>query len=188
MIGIVDESTPFMPNGQIAYALALIVVESQVAARLGSGLPVVLNRTRPFHWAKEGKVIRNNLIFQMTSTDLRIHVCAALTTSANQATARDILLSQRLLPSAVHDGVEKLVIEHRSHTQDGAERAFVRDWFRSSKHRMPEIEHVAKDNPLTWLADAASGIWSDALIGRGEGSLEKLANSMRLAHAWWQHA
>ena len=99
-----------------------------------------------------------------------------------------MLLRERLLPSAVHDGVTKLVIENRSHSQDNDEKAIVRDWFRSTKHKMVDIQHVSKQMPLTWLADAASGIWSDTLIGRGEGSLEKLANSRRLAYAWWQHA
>lgn len=186
MIGVIDESTPFCENGRVAYSLALVVFPKVDSDNLRWDLSNILNRKRPFHWADEGDRVRSNLISNMTKFPIRVHVCAALTSSKQQEEARRSLFSERLLPSMAFEGVTDLLIEQRSAAQDAKDRLLVRDWCRSIRAKMPSIVHVGKENPFTWFADAASGIWSDNLLGRGDGSLSLLANNQKLIHAWWE--
>lgn len=92
-----------------------------------------------------------------------------------------------LLPSAFENGATRLVIERRSRTEIEADVRTVRDWSRTNGQAWrPAIDHVDKNEPLTWLADAASGLWSDALLDRDRGVLAPLVGSRRIRSATWE--
>jgi hypothetical protein len=186
LIGIIDESTPHSLDGRVFYSLALIILERSVADILKVDLPYMLSRKKPFHWADEGPQIKGKIVERIRASEVKIHLAAALVVPANQSQARSDLYENRPLPCAVHGGVTDFIIEGRSHSQNNAETQFIRNWYRQEKISMPNISHDSKDSPLTWVADASAGIWSDVLLGRGEGALEKLANHRRVVHAWWQ--
>jgi hypothetical protein len=188
MYGVIDESAPFISDGQVIYTLALIVLNSADALAIQEDLVSLLNRKNPFHWAEEGPITKRKFITDVSSRNFRIHVCAAFTAQSKQEFARTELLRERLLPSADYDGVNELIIESRSPNQNSHDRAVINNWFREHKLKLPKISHVQKENALTWLADAASGVWSDVLMGRSDGSFETLANNRQLAHSWWQQS
>jgi hypothetical protein len=186
MIGIIDESAPIQKDGQVIYTLSLVVTSSQSVETLQTYLISTLNRKNPFHWAEEGIETKRKFITSLASKNLRIHVFSAITNKSTQEYARAELFRERLLPSANFDGVGELIIEQRSPRQNSFDRATIKNWYRTHKFKMPEINHVNKDNPLTWLADATSGVWSDVLMGRSDRSFETMASNRQLIHVWWQ--
>ena len=76
----------------------------------------------------------------------------------------------------------RLCIETRSTAEVNQDLRSIRNWYRDHRLRCPAIEFADKSEPLTWLADAASGIWADALIGR-DRHLPELIASGCVAHA-----
>jgi hypothetical protein len=92
-----------------------------------------------------------------------------------------------LLPAAFENSVTRLLIERPSRAENEADVRTVRDWSRTNGQAWrPAIDHVDKNEPLTWLADAVSGLWSDALLDRDRGVLAPLVGSRRIRSATWE--
>jgi hypothetical protein len=88
-----------------------------------------------------------------------------------------MLLDQVVFPEA-SGRVNSLVIERRSRAENELDGRLIRDWFRPTSQRIPGYQHVDKTEPLTWLADAASGVRSDALLNRCNGNLDRIVASV----------
>lgn len=147
-----------------------------------------LNRKRPFHWESDlGPNVRAILSGELSSSIVALVVAAAGCRPRDQAATRRSLLSRRLLPAAFDSGVTQLVIERQSRAENEADVRTVRDWSRATRRGWrPKITHVDKTEPLTWLADAASGLWSDAILKRDRGVLASIVGSQRLRSATWE--
>jgi hypothetical protein len=189
VIGIIDESTPWLTaeHDQVLYALALVVAPIAGDDGTGDQLRSSLNRKRPFHWESDtGPNVRRLIVGKLIATSTFVVVAAATCRRKEQMAMRSELLTQNLLPAAEHFGVIRLVVERQSRRENEADVRTVRDWPRA-QHRgwRPVIEHVDKNEPLTWLADAASGLWSDALLNRDRGHLAPLIGSGRVTSATW---
>lgn len=137
-------------------------------------LVATLNRRRPLHWEGEGVVVKQRVVDMLCQLPVAAHVCSAIARRNAQQEARATLLSEHLLERVGAADAGRLVIEQRSRRENERDRSEVRDWFRTSPHRFRGIEHVAKTEPLAWMPDAIAGIWSDAVLGRGEGFIELL--------------
>lgn len=176
MIGVIDESTPwFRPDRSVVlYTIALVIIDDQSgpSARLQAGL----NRRRPFHWESDpGTNVRAVLVDELCAS-VRVVVAARPCHPADQTAVRRQLLETVVLGLAYDIGVNGLVFERQSRAENERDVRTVRDWARAGRRAWrPTIEHVGKDQPTTWLADAAAGIWSDVLLGRPSGHLERVA-------------
>ncbi len=190
MIGIIDESTPWLSDdrSEALYSLALVVIAGEIENEVGVRLRSKLNRKRPFHWESDaGPNVRSTIIDEITANVTSVVVAAAGGRPKDQTETRRGLLTRLLLPGAYENGVTRLVIERQSRAENEADVRTIRDWSRTSGQGWrPTIDHVDKNEPLTWLADAASGLWSDALLDRDRGVLAPLIGSRRIRSATWE--
>lgn len=190
MIGIIDESTPWLTNdrSEVLYSLALVVIAAEIDDEVRVRLRANLNRKRPFHWESDGGPnVRSTVTGELATSASAVVVAAAGCRPREQAETRRDLLVRLLLPAAFENGVTRLVIERQSRAENEADVRTVRDWSRTNGQAWrPEIDHVDKNEPLTWLADAASGLWSDALLDRDRGVLAPLVGSRRIRSATWE--
>jgi hypothetical protein len=174
VIGILDESTPFDVDGRVVYAVAMVLLRVEDRAEVESLVARSFDRRRPFHWERDrGVEVRGRMLSLLESAPIEIVVGAIRCGTRGQAEARAVLLDTVVFPEASRR-VHSLVIERRSRAENELDGRLIRDWFRSTSQRIPGYEHVDKSEPLTWLADAASGIWSDALLHRCHGILNGL--------------
>lgn len=187
-LAVIDESTPAYSPGKVVYSMALAIVLPEDVVAVRSRLIASLRRRRPLHWESEGAVVRQRVIREVCDLPIVVHVASLIVAGNAQPSARSDLLHERLLPLAGQAGAGRLVIERRSKAEDNRDRQEIRTWFRNSDYRLTGIEHVAKDEPLTWVSDALAGVWSDVVLGRGEGHLDALFASGALQSSWqgWQ--
>lgn len=114
MIGIIDESTPWLASGrdEVLYAIALVVIADDLGDEVGVHLRTNLNRKRPFHWESDvGPNVRAKLIDELTASASVIVVAAAGCERKDQTETRRSLLDRSLLPAAFESGVKRLVID-----------------------------------------------------------------------------
>lgn len=183
MIRVVDESTPFDIDGRVVYAVAIVLVTVEDRQMVQSSTERSFDRRRPFHWERDrGSDVRARMLKLLTSAPVEIVLAATRCETRRQAEARARLFGEVVF-QAVVGRVTSLVIERRSRAENEHDGRVIRDWFRPTPQRIPSYDHVDKTDPLTWLADAASGAWSDALLNRGAGNLECLIGSGRLTLA-----
>jgi hypothetical protein len=175
VIGIIDESTPVDRDGRVVYALALVLIDGAAVATVAADLRATLRRSRPFHWERDrGGDVRRRMIDQLINSNVRMAFGASVCDPRGQSAAREVLLDRVLFPVAYEHSVSQLWIEQRSRNENLADGRTVRNWWRPTEQRIPNFVHVDKQHPLAWLADIGSGVWSDALLGRSGGSLERL--------------
>jgi hypothetical protein len=180
VIGVLDESTPFDVDGRVVYAVAMVLMRVEDRAQVESLVARSFDRRRPFHWERDrGVEVRSRMLSLLESAPIGIVVGAVRCGTRGQAEARALLLDRVVFPE-VSGRVSSLIIERRSRAENELDGRLIRDWFRLTSQRIPGYEHVDKTEPLTWLADAASGVWSDALLNRCGGNLERIVASGRL--------
>jgi hypothetical protein len=179
VIGVVDESTPFDVDGRVVYSVAMVLLKLEDRAEVESLVARSFDRRRPFHWERDrGVEVRGRMLSLLESAPIEIVVGAIRCGTRGQAEARAMLLDRVVFPE-VSGRVSSLIIERRSRAENELDGRLIRDWFRSTSQRIPGYEHVDKTEPLTWLADAASGVWTDALLNRCDGNLERIVASRR---------
>lgn len=190
MIGVIDESTPWLTDERdvVLYSIALVVISPRVADEIGVRLVANLNRKRPFHWESDlGPNVRATVTNELSSSSFALIVAAAGCRPREQAATRRSLLSRHLFPAAFDGGVTQLMIERQSRAENEADVRTVRDWSRATRRGWrPSINHVDKTEPLTWLADAASGLWSGAILDRDRVVLASIVGTQRLRSATWE--
>lgn len=186
MIGVIDESTPWLDldTKKLIYALAMVVGPHALLESASQRLRARLNRRRPFHWeADTGPVVRGIVLDELCNEGLQIVVAAAVCGPSTQTAVRRHLIEERLLPVAFELGVEALVIERQSRSEDDVDKRSIRNRSRQQHRWRPEVNHVDKSDSRTWLADAASGLWSDALLGRDRHDALGRISAARTARA-----
>lgn len=186
MIGVIDESVLEVGAATVVYSLAIVTIDNGSATALSAALGAAFPRKAPFHWERDhGAPTRRRMINEMCAAPLEIHVAAAIVRHDQQDLAREWLLGTWLLPSSARRGVGTLMIERRAALQDGRERRFVRNWYRDAGPRMPQTEHISKEERLGWVADAAAGLWSDYVVGRNADWLDLLFSARRVGLTFW---
>jgi len=184
LTAVIDESSPQRADGTVVYVLAAVIVDTDECTTISTELQALFPRRRPFHWeADKGPIVRDRMVDFMISKQLRLYVAGAMVTAPKQQNrTREALLQRRLLTAVSELDVHRLCIETRSTAEVNQDLRSIRNWYRDHRLRCPAIEFADKSEPLTWLADAASGIWADALIGR-DRHLPELIASGCVAHA-----
>jgi hypothetical protein len=178
MIAIIDESTPqFHAPGQVLYGIAAVILHEADQDVVRLQLQGCLHRKRPLHWESEGPVVKRRVVELISELPLSAHVCSLVVRHSQQPDARTRLLTERIWPLARGAGTVSYLIEQRSKSEDERDRRDLRNWSRTHHHQFPAVEHVLKSEPLAWVSDALAGIWTDAVLGRGDGSLRTLMAS-----------
>lgn len=173
-VGVIDESSPEAGDDQVVYTVALVIVDDIDETRVRDALVATLNRRRPMHWESEGSVVKQRFVDELCRLPVTAHVCASIVSRHDQQAARAALLDERLLERAIAADAGRLVIEQRSSDENDRDRQQIRSWFRDRREQFAGIEHVAKAEPLAWMPDTIAGIWSDALLGRGDEFIGQL--------------
>lgn len=168
LTAVIDESSPQRRDGSLVYVMAAVVLDAEDCAAISAELQTMFSRRRPFHWeADKGPVVRDRMVNFIIDRQLRLFVAgASVAVPKQQNRTREVLLHQRLLPVVSEFDVHQLCIEARSAAEVNQDLRSIRNWYRDRRLRCPAIEFAGKADPLTWLADTASGIWADALLGR----------------------
>lgn len=179
MLGVVDESTPAYGTGSFVYALGLVVLPSGQQLTIGDELRQRLNRRNPFHWEREGPLARRHYVDVMSRFPIRMALAAQVTAPSDMSRVRALLMREQLLPVACELGVQELVIESRSAAENNRDTLTVRNWAREHGVRLRH-SFGTKADPLTWLADGAAGLFSDSLLGRGDGEVGVLTSAHKL--------
>ena len=126
-------------------------------------LTLTANRSRPFHWRKEGPVLRSAIIELIGELDLQVYaVLGSAPLRHDIEFVREECLRE-LFRSVSHHEVDRVVIESRERSTSvvGQNR---RDFgtlieARHAGELLPAVhyEWVPKEEPLIWLADAVAG-------------------------------
>ena len=176
-VGVIDEGSPTFDDDHVVYTVVLVVVDDIDEASVRLAITATLNRKRPLHWESEGRMVKQRFVDHLCGLPVTAHVAAVIARRDAQQAARVALLDGHLLERAGAADAGRLLIEQRSKRENDRDRRDVRDWFRSSPHRFRGITHVAKTEPLAWMPDAIAGVWSDVVLGRGNGFVEQLATA-----------
>lgn len=176
-VGVIDEGSPAFDVDHVVYTVALVIVDAVNEAHVRQALTATLNRKRPLHWESEGRVVKQRFVHLLCQLPVTAHVAASVVRRDAQQSARAALLDDHLLDRARSAGVDRLVIEQRSRRENDRDRQQIRSWFRDRRLQFAGIEHVEKTEPLAWMPDAVAGIWSDVVLGRGNGVAEQLAGA-----------
>ena len=131
-------------------------------------------------------VVRARVIDEMCASSTTLVLAATgVVETRGQNAAREHLLHLNVLPTLARLGVERLEIESRSANEDSRDTKSIRNWYRDQQaFRCPQLAFVGKTEPVAWLADAAAGLWADALLGR-DSPIAKLVAAHRVAQATW---
>ena len=184
LTAVIDESSPQRPDGTVVYVLAAVILDTDECATISTELQALFPRRRPFHWeADKGPVVRDRMVDFIIDKQLRLYVAGATVTAPKrQNQTREALLQRRLLFATSELEVHRLCIETRSTAEVNQDLRSIRNWYREHRLRCPALGFADKSDPMTWLADAASGIWADALLGRDRHLLRLIAAGC-MAHA-----
>jgi len=155
LVAAVDETVVELQGG-VTYVLAAVIFsESQAACQDIQSLTA--NRTRPFHWHREGPTTRTAAVKLVATHAIATKILARRAARHAQTATRATLLAQ-LVTEISGEGVEHVVIESRGQREDGRDRSVILDCFRGSTARTFNYDWRTKAEPLLWYADALAGI------------------------------
>jgi hypothetical protein len=166
----------------------MVVVDHADIDQLVGTIAACFARRRPFHWdSDKGSTNRRRMVDDvMVASRIRVCVDATLADHRHQEHTRHQLLCTYLLPVAARIGVTEFATESRTDTDNHRDVREIRNWYRTAGPMCPQMRFANKTDPLTWVADAAAGIWSDVVLDRpGEGWFTALATKQRITQATW---
>ncbi len=175
MIAVVDEAAPADGAG-IYYVVTAAIVLDERATRGALAGVLPKGRARPFHWAQEGPAARSRMLDLVEAQGLVAHVVVHHPTGRRrQEHARRAALGE-LVPLAIGEGADELIIESRTSREDARDRRalidIVRDAGASLAYRWED-----KREPLLWIADAICGAVKEYLLGEDVTSFERLRSA-----------
>lgn len=165
---VIDESGDDLGRSHryVIGAGVLLPVAGQVdhvRSRLDGLLSLTAKRSRPFHWLKEGPVMRTAIVELIGELDLQVYAVLGSAPSRHDIELVREECLRELFRSVQHHEVERVVIESRERSARvvGQNR---RDYgtlieARHAGELRPSVhyEWVPKEEPLVWLADAVAG-------------------------------
>lgn len=175
MFAALDESTPELPNG-IAYVMTgVVLLADDEGARRAARAVLSAERTKPFHWHREGPVARNAMIECLGELGAVAHVVVHSPTRRRQQEAARARALSLLVPELVAEGAGHLCIESRGTAGDLKDRIVVLDALNPiGGSSAMTYDWRTKDEPLLWLPDAVCGAVADLLL-RAAGKMHYYA-------------
>ena len=122
LIAAVDE-TVVEQQGGVTYVLAAVVFGDAHAA-LQDAKSLTANRTRPFHWHREGPTTRATAVELIDRHAIATRIVARRAGRQSQTAARGELLTE-LVAELANAGVGHIVIESRGRREDGRDRSVI---------------------------------------------------------------
>ncbi len=171
MVAVMDESVPAAGAG-VYYILSAVVVCDPVNVA-GAARQVVGERRRPFHYAKEGPEIVERMLSLIEEEVLMATCLWSPTGRRGQIATRGELLREHA-QKCEEVGVDHLIIESGDETTDLRDQAALLDTFREDGDIPYRYDWRSKAEPLLWIADAASGIAAEHLLGRKADCYQRL--------------
>jgi hypothetical protein len=165
MIALIDEAVPALPGG-LAYVVGstVLLVDDVTAKAAIANVLTRPGRTRPFHWAREGATIRQNMIDCLIEIGAVAHVCVHHPTGRKKTEAAREIGLREVIPRLLQDGATTLLIESRA-KQDVHDRDVILDILeRSGRSGRLTYDWRDKTESLLWLPDAVCGAVSEFLL------------------------
>lgn len=162
LVAAVDETVAELQGG-VTYVLAAVIFGEAQGARLDIQ-SLTANRTRPFHWHREGPTTRNAAVKLVATHAIATKILAQRAGRQAQTATRATLLAQ-LATELSEEGVEHVVIESRGQREDGRDRSAILDCFRGRPAPTFNYDWRTKAEPLLWYPDALAGTARELLTG-----------------------
>ncbi len=162
LVAAIDETAPFVDPGQTTkrYTLAAVVIDRRTAL---AGLSSVFGpgRSRPWHAPTEGREVMERMI-TLVAESARIHYASELTHRSAELQSRQRLLRRLALEVA---DVSEVVIEASDRATDERDRQTILSTFEERGGVPFAYRWASKQEPLTWLADAAAWAFHRSTLG-----------------------
>ncbi len=165
LVAVVDETEVKSGDGVSYVLVAVLLSESETAAQSMRELVFAPDRTRPFHWKKEGSHNQEGARQLIRRHAVGTYVPAQATSRSGTERARAALMAE-LVDRVANDGIDHLIIESRGTKGDDRDRAVVLDRLRGLASCEFSYQWSPKKEPLLWYADALAGASRDA-VGNG---------------------
>lgn len=173
LIVVIDESSPNDGAGGVAYVVvaAALMVPVGLAAKLRETIGV--DRVRPFHWTKEGKVARRAIIdLAIEEGVIALAFCKHIG-RRGQVAARQRIISE-LSTWAAAEGATHVIIESGDAATDGRDKATLLDTHRAAGGVPFLYDWRSKNEPLLWIADAIAGAVGEHVSGKDSSWFQRL--------------
>lgn len=173
LVVVIDESSPHHSAGGVAYvvAAAALLAPAGLADQLRAVIGV--DRSRAFHWTKEGPEARRSIIDLAIESGVVAQVICAHVGRRGQLAARRRMIAE-LSIWAEHEGATLLLIESGDAATDGRDKATLLDTHRESGGVPFHYEWRSKSEPLLWIADAIAGAVGEHVVGKDSSWFERL--------------
>ena len=155
LVAAVDETVAELQGG-VTYVLAAVIFGEAGAARKEIQA-LTADRTRPFHWHREGPTNRSAAVKLLSAHAITTTILAQRAGRHAQTETRAALLAQLVIELA-DDGVGHLIIESRGQREDGRDRAVILNCFREHRVATFNYDWRTKAEPLLWYPDAMAGV------------------------------
>ena len=155
LVAAVDETVVELQGG-VTYVLAAVIFGEACAARQDART-LTANRTRPFHWHREGPTARNAAVRFIATHAIATKILARRAGRHAQTAARAALLTE-LVAELANEGVGHVVIESRGQREDGRDRYVILNCFRKLTAPAFSYDWRTKAEPLLWYPDAMAGV------------------------------
>ena len=167
LVAAVDETVAEL-HGGVTYVLAAVVFGEAQAARLDIQ-HLTADRTRPFHWYREGPKTRDAAVKLIATHATATAVLARRAGRHAQVATRATLLAE-LAADLANKGVGHVLIESRGQREDGRDRSVILNFFRERTAPAFSYDWRTKAEPLLWYPDAMAGLAREHLAdGRSAG-------------------
>lgn len=174
VLAVMDESTPEAGAGVYFVLTAVVIPEPAVVAAIVRD--VVGDRSRPFHFSKEGPAAIERMVDVLAQQELRAASLWSSVPRRGQVTARQRLLKEQVSRLA-DGGIDHVSIEAGDNTSNLRDRSAILDAFRDEGGVPFRYDWRSKAEPLLWVADAVSGIVAAHLLGRSAEHFDRLSDS-----------
>lgn len=150
VIAAVDETVAELQGG-VTYVLAAVIFDFNGAhAARQDAEALTADRTRRFHWHREGPTTR-------AKHAIATKILARRAGRHAQTAARATLLAE-LVAELASEGVGHVVIESRGQREDGRDRSVILNCFRELTVPAFSYDWRTKAEPLLWYPDAMASV------------------------------
>jgi uncharacterized membrane protein len=175
VIAVIDETAP-ADRGGIYYVVSAAILLDADATRLGLRSVLREGRKRPFHWADEGPAARARMLDLLMTHGLVGHVVVHYPTGRRRQEQARRLALEELVPLAIADGAQELIIESRATREDDRDRGALIEIVRQSGAAL-SYRWEDKREPLLWLADAVCGVVKEYLLDEDTTAFDRLRSA-----------
>ncbi len=175
LVAAIDETVVELQGG-VTYVLAAVIFDEAHAARQDAEA-LTADRTRPFHWHREGPTTRHAAIKLIATHAIATRILARRAGRHAQTATRATLLIE-LATDLANEGVGHVVIESRGQREDGRDRSVILNCFRERTDAIFSYDWRTKAEPLLWYPDAMAGVVREHLIN-GQSAGFSLLQSTR---------